>query len=208
MNRFNNGRARTCGACVNRKYYSKPENVDAAKQRERERMKDPQYREQRKEIDRQYRDKKCRRYEQNPALRARDILNDYRKGDRRRGFVCDVSHTHLLQLLSMGCAYCGEKEPKQLGLDRIYNDQGHTTTNVVPCCARCNFIRRDMPIEAWRFIAPQIKRAKRLGLFGSWEGRFGLCARGGQDAEARREHMRDYMKKYRSCKRRETPPLT
>jgi hypothetical protein len=53
-------------------------------------------------------------------------------------------------------------------LDRKDNSIGHLLDNVVPCCIRCNYIRRDMPFEAWLIVATGIRKAKELGLFGTW----------------------------------------
>lgn len=45
----------------------------------------------------------------------------------------------LKRFLKKPCYYC--KETKNIGLDRIKNHLGYTTTNVIPCCHRCNFTR-------------------------------------------------------------------
>lgn len=40
------------------------------------------------------------------------------------------------------CHYCSE-EGGTIGCDRIDNKQGHTRSNVVPCCWDCNVTRGD-----------------------------------------------------------------
>ena len=69
----------------------------------------------------------------------------------------------------MGCAYCGDKPtPLHMSLDRLDNSVGHIESNVVPCCFFCNYLQRDMPIEAWKNIVPTIIKLKQTGLFGGW----------------------------------------
>ena len=59
-----------------------------------------------------------------------------------------------------------------MSLDRVDNSLGHTKANVIACCIRCNFIRGTMPYEAWRCLIPGVRRAYKLGLFGTWTGAF------------------------------------
>jgi hypothetical protein len=53
-------------------------------------------------------------------------------------------------------------------IDRIDNEIGHTLSNVVPACIRCNYVRRDMPHEAWLCLVEGMREAVFRGLFGSW----------------------------------------
>ncbi len=53
-------------------------------------------------------------------------------------------------------------------LDRIDNGFGHTKSNVVPACYRCNLIRGSMPYNAWLNIVDAIRQTYELGLFGDW----------------------------------------
>lgn len=56
-------------------------------------------------------------------------------------------------------------------LDRIDNDKGHTQDNVVPACIRCNYVRKNMPYEAWIVVAEGMRKAREAGLFEGWSGR-------------------------------------
>jgi hypothetical protein len=67
------------------------------------------------------------------------------------------------------CVYCGEAEARR-SLDRIDNSKGHTKANVVGSCERCNYVRRDMPYEAWLAVAPGMRIARELELFADWNG--------------------------------------
>lgn len=104
---------------------------------------------------------------QNPLYRSRIILRDSRESDRKAGRQHNLALEFIESLIASGCSYCGELTLK-MTLDRKDNSTGHTHDNVVASCVRCNYIRRDMPYEAWLLIVPSIKRARELGLFGSW----------------------------------------
>jgi hypothetical protein len=56
-------------------------------------------------------------------------------------------------------------------IDRIDNTIGHTESNIVPACIRCNLIRKAMPHSAWMCLVPGLKEARNKKLFGDWIGR-------------------------------------
>ena len=97
------------------------------------------------------------------------ILIDSRKGDRRRGRENDLTADFIRERISGGCAYCLETEGR-MTLDRIDNDIGHLQSNVIPSCVRCNYIRKDMPYQAWMLIVPAVREARLKGLFEGWSG--------------------------------------
>jgi hypothetical protein len=104
---------------------------------------------------------------QNPINRSQFLWQDSRKADRKRGLENTLSKEQVSNLISQACSYCGETSLK-MTLDRKDNSLGHTEENCVPCCLRCNFIRRDMPYEAWVKLAPTIRKIREAGLFGAW----------------------------------------
>lgn len=118
-----------------------------------------------------------RRARHNPSRRAKNVLNDSRFYDKRHDLVFDLDLAFVEEALEKGCSYCGRKDGVRIGLDRIDHMQGHTKKNVVPACTRCNFIRREMPYDAWLMIVPAIKRASDRGLFKDWEGGIGIHRR-------------------------------
>ncbi len=71
-------------------------------------------------------------------------------------------------MISDPCSYCGSTELR-MTLDRIDNDLGHLKSNVIACCTNCNYFRRDMPYLAWLKLAPGMREARELGLFGTWQ---------------------------------------
>lgn len=109
------------------------------------------------------------RYRTKPANLAIVLLRDINKSDKKRGFSNDLDVDFLKSAIASSCTYCGENQLR-VSLDRIDNLKGHMKSNVVPCCSRCNYMRRDMPYEAWIHISSAVKEAKEKGLFGKWDG--------------------------------------
>ena len=99
----------------------------------------------------------------------RAILEDARKSDRKRKRDNDLDLTFVRELTSKPCAYCGD-ELLRKALDRIDNEVGHSRTNVVVACERCNYVRRDMPHAAWLVVAGAMRDARLRKLFGDWNG--------------------------------------
>ena len=110
-----------------------------------------------------------RRWRSNPANRATAIVKDCRGSDRRKGLTNDIDKEWVREKISQGCAYCGETNIV-MTLDRIDNSIGHIKSNVIPACLRCNYLRRDMPMGAWKMLVPAIRKANEKGLFADWDG--------------------------------------
>lgn len=72
-------------------------------------------------------------------------------------------------MVNSDCSYCGEPGGKS-GLDRINPNHQHTIANTVACCARCNYLRGDMPYAAWMFISGSVREARETGAFNGWSG--------------------------------------
>lgn len=101
--------------------------------------------------------------------RARWLLVDVKRWDRKQGLVGDLDKEFVEAAVETACTYCGETE-LMMTLDRIDNSIGHLKSNVVPACLRCNYLRRDMPYTAWYALLPAIRAAREAGLFGTWTG--------------------------------------
>lgn len=91
----------------------------------------------------------------------------YWRRSKRMGIKSDLRLSDVRMLLSCPCYYCGGTE-SEATIDRKRSDLGYTKDNIVACCYRCNTIKSDMPAEAWKHIAPVIRNAAKLGLFGEW----------------------------------------
>lgn len=97
------------------------------------------------------------------------ILKDSRASDRRSGLgENDLDEDFIKELVANGCRYSGETQIL-ISLDRIDNSIGHMKHNVNPCCLRCNYIRRNMPYEAWIRFSSTLKEVRAAGLFGTWQ---------------------------------------
>ncbi len=83
---------------------------------------------------------------------------------KKRGWAWDLTREQYEQIVSRPCHYCRMpiENAAGCGLDRLDNQHGYTTKNVVSCCKWCNFARRNLwtPEEMLTFIGPAIRRAK------------------------------------------------
>lgn len=105
------------------------------------------------------------------------VVAGYRAGAVRRGLVFDLSDAELDGLFAGPCFYCGAppgniaKRAKLLGafiysgIDRVNNDVGYLSDNVVSCCAECNLQKSSRNIEAlldWvERVAPNVNRIRQ-----------------------------------------------
>ena len=100
------------------------------------------------------------------SYRAQDIKKD--KLNEEKLIKIDECIDKLV-LSKMKCYYCNEhlllvyenvREPKQWTLDRIDNNKGHITDNVVISCLDCNLKRRTMDDKKFKF-SKQMKIIKK-----------------------------------------------
>jgi hypothetical protein len=91
------------------------------------------------------------------GYRAQDVKNNLFNSIK---FVNLEFVMNLLKESNMKCFYCKEmvqvlyenvREPRQWTLDRIENNQGHNTSNVMIACLQCNLRRRCMYHERYLF---------------------------------------------------------
>ncbi len=124
-----------------------------------------------------------RRHTCNSCRRARDrrnvrlnnrpvsLLRDCRRSDSKKGRIGNnLNSEWIASQIEKPCSYCGS-EDAFMTLDRKDNSKAHTIDNCVPSCIRCNYIRGDMPYEAWLHIVPSLRSAVELGLLGDWKFR-------------------------------------
>ncbi len=76
-------------------------------------------------------------------------FSEYKRAAKLRGHIFTLSKEIFDKVTSQPCKYCGgfNKElngKKFCGVDRIDNDQGYVSGNVVSCCSACNFMKRAM----------------------------------------------------------------
>lgn len=77
---------------------------------------------------------------------------------KRRKLRFDLDKETFRKITSSNCHYCGAPPSQSYrlkkctefylynGIDRVENDQGYVPDNVVPCCAKCNQMKRDLKI--------------------------------------------------------------
>lgn len=74
---------------------------------------------------------------------------DFRYGAIKRELIITVNYDDFVALAIKPCYYCGVYQSSTCnGVDRIDNNKGYISTNVVPCCTMCNMMKNDQPIEA------------------------------------------------------------
>lgn len=95
-------------------------------------------------------------------IRASKLCSSYRIKDKQRNRINDIDKDWFLKNISRKeCFYCGDT--KNIGLDRIDNNKGHTKDNVIPCCIECNIVRSDrFTVEEMLIIGETIKKIKEL----------------------------------------------
>jgi len=103
-----------------------------------------------------------------PTQRPKWIVYDSRSSDRKFKRENDLDASFVTECIKNGCSYCDSQEG-MLVLDRKDNSIGHVKDNVNASCYRCNFLRGDMPYEAWLMLVPAIKEVRKAGLFGNWK---------------------------------------
>jgi hypothetical protein len=109
-----------------------------------------------------------RRYKRRNNV-ALSIYQDARKADRKKQRTNDLTLELVKRLIASPCSYCGDNELRKT-LDRVDNSLGHVESNVVVACERCNYVRRDMPYDAWLVVANGMRAAREAGMFGHWNG--------------------------------------
>lgn len=89
------------------------------------------------------------------------ILKSYRHGAQAKGLDFDLSREDFENILRQSCHYCGIEKGNSIkcfngeyffynGVDRIDSNKGYTLDNVVACCSKCNYAKRDLPVEDFK----------------------------------------------------------
>lgn len=151
------------------KHYRRARCKDCDNELRKARTRTEPTQEQKQEWSRRQAQRRKRR-RKDPEHYAKFIYWDTRKSDKKHGRENDFTKEYIAEQIAKGCSYCGEKDLR-MTLDRIDNEKGHTMDNTVPACIRCNYVRGNMPYEAWVLIARAMKRARKQGAFGDWTGR-------------------------------------
>lgn len=83
----------------------------------------------------------------------------YRGSARDRNYPFEITQSQFGDLTSSACFYCGTEKSQVYfrkqrdasfygnGIDRVDNSKGYIEGNVVPCCRKCNVMKRTMGAE-------------------------------------------------------------
>jgi len=89
----------------------------------------------------------------------------YKRGAKSRKIPFTISIDEFYSVVVKQCFYCGDLPEHEVkdgnkqfngnihytGIDRINNEVGYIAGNIVPCCSKCNYAKRDMSYN--EFIA-------------------------------------------------------
>lgn len=91
------------------------------------------------------------------SLRNR-VYSIYKRNAEKRGYSFNLTFEQADSLMQRDCHYCGEPPVENIGdqtytygqgifkrngIDRLNNNLGYTTENIVACCGKCNTAKMD-----------------------------------------------------------------
>jgi hypothetical protein len=92
-------------------------------------------------------------------------LSRYRGDAGARNKTWELTDELFESLIQSPCFYCGalpsESDGGHNGIDRVDNGRGYETDNVVPCCGKCNMMKRNLSREV--FVEHAIRIARHMG---------------------------------------------
>ena len=83
--------------------------------------------------------KKLKKYHASPKGK----YNYYKKNASRAHRIFILSLSEFTELISKPCTYCGKIGNPYNGVDRTNNNKGYIKENCTPCCAYCNWMKRE-----------------------------------------------------------------
>lgn len=89
------------------------------------------------------------------------LFGSYKANAKTRNLCFEILETDFVTICQLSCHYCGTKPSRPLdyegkaetrtilynGIDRKDNSIGYTSINIVPCCYRCNIMKRDIDYD-------------------------------------------------------------
>ena len=106
---------------------------------------------------------------ENPDKYKDSIINrcyrSYKNGAENRNLQFDLQIKDIIEHFQKPCYYCGDKI-KTVGIDRVDNSIGYTIGNIVPCCTKCNFMKRAYSsnefVNQCKKVARNIRKTKGI----------------------------------------------
>lgn len=90
----------------------------------------------------------------------RNLLNQYKKGAKKRNLVYNLTEEQFNELVTGDCFYCGSKLTNVIkgqgktsgdfhytGIDRVDSSKGYTKENSVSCCWMCNNMKNNTDVN-------------------------------------------------------------
>ena len=94
--------------------------------------------------------KECRNKRAKKYYYATPKKSEYsvRSGAKKRGIEYSLTFDEFMAYWNKPCVYCGA-EIKNIGVDRVNNEKGYVSGNVVSCCRACNVMKHTMTLQEW-----------------------------------------------------------
>jgi len=92
-------------------------------------------------------------------LAKRELYEQYKHSAKKGNYSFNLTKSEFNVLIDKSCKYCGTKESNAHivnnkkgsynynGIDRVNNNLGYTSSNVVTCCKTCNTMKLNLGIE-------------------------------------------------------------
>ena len=103
------------------------------------------------------------------------VFRSYQRSSFERDIHFELSIDNFSSLIYADCFYCGEAPCKIMyyrggkehvlvnGVDRVDNSKGYSIENVVPCCARCNYMKHTISMSEFEARISKIYKHLSLG---------------------------------------------
>lgn len=105
------------------------------------------------------------------------VYKNYTKSSKERGHSFTLPLETAIELFKSNCIYCktppsntnvtGKITVNYQGIDRVNNSVGYEIGNVVPCCAKCNYMKGTMTYLEFLNQVELISNVQRLSQ--TWE---------------------------------------
>jgi hypothetical protein len=98
----------------------------------------------------------------NGMAHLNNLFRTYQNSAKNRGISFELTKEEFILLVSKNCFYCNESpserwhEPNgngyfpSSGIDRINSSRGYIIGNVVPCCKKCNYAKKQLSTEEFK----------------------------------------------------------
>lgn len=86
--------------------------------------------------------KKRKRY--NIPENVPDVYRRYIYRANAKSIAFELSVQQFNEIINQDCTYCGEQGPNTI--DRIDSSKGYISSNVTPCCTKCNIMKFTMSV--------------------------------------------------------------